>query len=159
APLPAGDYAISIATGFVGETYRGNTIDSRGSSVAADLVLVGNHYGTQVLGNHLLGGGEAFKITAAPSEHPVQWGWSHAPALGLQIAGNVLEDSLRGGTLNVEHGPAIKSNQGRVYLSATLADNTAVWTDAFLGQHAWSGATANPLAFTVGDPLSIDPGE
>ena len=74
--------------GFVGETFRENTIDSRGGSVAANLVLVGNQFGLKVIDNHLLGGGEAFRITAAPTEKPVHWGWSHAPLLGATIEGN-----------------------------------------------------------------------
>ena len=75
------------------------------------------------------------------------------------IADNTLEDSVRGGVLDVVHGPAEKSNQGRVYLSATMNDNTAVWSDAFLAQLAKGGPKAVPLALTVGDPLSADPAE
>ena len=77
-PLPSADATISLAMGFVRETFRGNTIDCRGGAVAANLVLVGNHFGTRVVRNHFLGGGEACRITAAPSEQPVMWGWSHA---------------------------------------------------------------------------------
>src|SRR3954453_7296717 len=98
SPLPRGDYVVSIATGFVGETFRGNTIDARGSSVAVDLDLVGNHFGTRVLNNHLLCAA-AFQVAPAPTERPVHWGWSHPPMLGIELAGNVLEDSPRGGAI------------------------------------------------------------
>ncbi len=46
SPTAPGDFAISISTGFVDETFQGNTIDSRGSSIVDNLVLVGNHFGT-----------------------------------------------------------------------------------------------------------------
>ncbi|HEX8199936.1 MAG TPA: hypothetical protein VF590_05575, partial [Isosphaeraceae bacterium] len=153
SPLPAGDSAIAITTGFVGEVIQGNTIDTRGSSVAGNLVLPGNHFGTQVVGNRLLGGGEALRITAAPTEQPFEWGWSHTPSFGWVIRGNALEDSARGGTLAVEHGPPIKSNRGRLYFTAELTYNTAAWSDAFRARRT------PPPAFTVGDPGSIDPGE
>ena len=61
-------------------------------------ILAGNHFGTRVLDNHLLGAGDAFQITAFPSESPGIWGWSHAPFLGGLIAGNTIEDAERGGT-------------------------------------------------------------
>src|SRR5262249_23463506 len=145
-PLPPGDYVISIATGFVGEDFSGNTIDARGSSTAAGFVLVGNHYGTSVVGNHILGGGQGFKITAAPTEEPDIWGWSHAPFLGGLIADNVLEDTFRGGTLSVEHSSAIKSDAGRVYFSATVRDNLTTWTDGFLARRNASGSSEPLLA-------------
>ena len=82
APITPGDIAISITqAGFVNETFQGNTIDSRGSSTATDLVLAGNNFGTQVLDNHLLGGVLAFVIDAYPTESPDIWGWSHCPVL------------------------------------------------------------------------------
>jgi len=158
-PLPQGDYNVTIATGFVHETFQSNTIDSRGSSVAIDLDLRGNHYGTEVLDNHLLGGAVGLQLTAAPTERPVFWGWTHAPFLGGVIEGNTIEDSLDGGLLSVEHSTAIKSNKGRVYMTATLQDNLVEWTDAFLALRAQNGDTSPLLAFTVGDPGSIDPDE
>ena len=50
---------------------------------AANLILAGNHYGTRVLDNHLLGSG--FRIFAAATESPEHWGWSHAPMFGLAV--------------------------------------------------------------------------
>lgn len=155
--LPAGDYAISIATGFVRETYRGNVIDSRGGSVAANLVFVGNHFGAKVLENHLLGAGEAFKITAAPTEHPVAWGWSRAPFLGAAIEGNIIEDSVRGGTLSVEHGPAIKSTKSRTYMSVSFKNNSFRWSPKF--REFAASARERPPGMTIGDEGSLDPSE
>src|SRR5262249_36010667 len=83
---------IALATGFVDEVFEGNTIDARGGRKAAGLVLVGNHFGTVVRRNHLLGGGNAWRITAAPTEVPRIWGWSHAPFLGGVIEDNTIED-------------------------------------------------------------------
>src|SRR5262249_34845960 len=119
-PLPPGNYAISIVTGFVGETLQANTIDSRGSSSAGNLVLVGDHFGTRVVDNQFLGGAQGFKITAAPTEKPVSWGWTHAPFFGGVISANLIVDATQGAQLGVEHGDSIKSNSGRVYFSASL---------------------------------------
>jgi hypothetical protein len=151
-PLPAGTeaQAVSLASGFVEETFRANTIDTRGGSVAVNLVLVGNHFGTRVERNRLLGGGDAFKIAACASEAPVHWGWSHAPMLGLEIADNVVEDSPRGGLVAVEHGPPVKAARGRVYLSGAFRRNVAAWTTA---------PRPPAVAFTIGDAGSLDPDE
>ena len=94
-PLPRDADAISIATGFVRETFEANKIDARGGSVAANMVLVGNHFGTRVLNNRLLGGGEALLLTAAPTELPVAWGWSHAPFFDGVVKGNRMIDPAR----------------------------------------------------------------
>ena len=146
SPLPAGSYAISISTGFVNETFRGNTVDSRGSTTAGDMVLAGNQFGAQVLNNHLLGGSTAFLVAAYATESPVCWGWSHAPFLGATIAGNTIEDSVQGALLRVDHGPCIKcSDVGRVYLSGTLANNVGIWSDAFLARAPWPGRRASRL--------------
>jgi hypothetical protein len=155
-PLPGGDYTVSIGTGFVNQTYRDNTVDVRGSSVAAGMVLVGNHYGTRVVGNHILGGGEAIRVAAFPTERPSIWGWSHNPFLGATISGNTIEDALRGMTLTVMHGPPIKSNKGRLYLSAEVRDNLIVWSDAFAAADAGGD---RPPGITVGEVDSIDPDE
>ncbi len=153
-PLPAGSYAISIASGFVGEKFVNNTIDCRGSSAAGDLVLTGNHYGTVVANNLLMGGSQGFKISSSPTEDPVQWGWSHDPFLGATIDGNTITDALNGATIGVEHSPAISGDGGRVYFSGTLTDNTVTWSSAFAQGH---GATAPGLI--VGDPGGSSPGE
>jgi hypothetical protein len=146
-PLPTGVSAVSIASGFVGERFEGNRIDARGGSVAAGFVLVGNHFGTRIARNHVLGCGEAFRLTAAPTEGPGVWGWSHAPFLGVSIEGNTVEDSLRGMTIAVEHGPPVKSSRGRVYLSAGLKGNTVRWTPEFLRARG----AEKPPAITIGD--------
>jgi hypothetical protein len=153
SPLPQGGYAISIASGFVGETFQNNTVDARGSSIAVDLALLGDHFGTRVIGNDLLGGGAAFEFSAAATEFPDIWGWSHAPFLGATVAGNTIEDALHGGSLVVAHGAPVKTDAGRVYFSGQLDDTTVRWTSGFLTQHP------NPTALTVGDPGSLDPGE
>lgn len=150
--LPAGTEteAVSLASGFVDQSYLQNMIDSRGGSVAVNLVLVGNHFGTKVQGNRFLGGGDAFKIAACASELPVHWGWSHVPMLGLAITDNVVEDSLRGGLISVEHGPPVKSSKGRVYFTGAFARNVAEWTKPL---------KPPMVGFTIGDAGALDPGE
>ncbi|MBX6315253.1 MAG: hypothetical protein IRY99_20430, partial [Isosphaeraceae bacterium] len=151
APLPPGRYAIAISSNaFVTETYQDNTIDMRGSSIATGLVLAGNQFGVQVLGNHFLGAG-AFLLMAYPTETPNLWGWSHAPFLGASIEGNTIDDAPWGGKVSVPHGPLIKTNQGRVYFSGSITNTTIRWSDAFLAAHP------EPTALTIGDPGSIDP--
>ncbi len=147
-PIAKETNAISMATGFVRETFEGNTIDCRGSGIAADLVLAGNVFGVKVLRNRFQGGGMAIRLLATPTESPVQWGWSHAPFLGGLFEGNVVEDSPGGG-LGVEHGFGIKTNKGRVYMSIALKDNTFRWTRS----------TAQPPRLSIGFPPSLDPGE
>ncbi len=155
-PLPADADAVSVSNGFVFTTFRGNTIDARGASVATGMVLVGNQFTVKVQDNHIIGIGDAFKIASCPAEKPVHWGWSHDPALGLLIEGNTIEDSLRGGLLSVEHGPPIKTSRGRVYLRGVFRNNTVIRSDAFEKQ---AGAKLNKAGFTIGDPGALDPGE
>ena len=150
APIALDTPAVSVATGFVHETFEGNTVDCRGSTIAAPLVLAGNLFGVKVIGNKFFGGGETVRLHASPSESPVHWGWSHAPFLGGIFADNLVEDAGGGGTLGfgVEHGPAIKANQGRVYMSLDLTGNTFRWT-----------RPGTPLRFAIGYAPSLDPGE
>jgi hypothetical protein len=159
-PLPSGALpgAIAIVTGFVGEIFLGNTVDARGSAVAVDLFLAGNHFGTRVIGNHMLGAG-GFRIVACPSEQPVHWGWSHAPVFGAVIEGNSLEDTAVAGAVAVEHGPAIKSTRGRVYLTAQLANNVVKWSGATLSQPAGAGKPKAPTGIVIGETGSLDMGE
>jgi hypothetical protein len=153
SPLPSGSYAISISSGFVGETYSGNTIDARGSSTSVEMDLTGAHFGTQILNNTLLGGHESFRFEAPPSNNPNGFGWSHTPFLGAVIAGNTIVDSLKGGTITVEHSSSMNASQGRVYFSGQLINTTIRWTDAFLA------ADPTPVALTIGDPGALDTGE
>jgi hypothetical protein len=157
-PLPAGTERIAVTTGFVDATFARNTIDSRGGARAVNLVLAGNHFGTRVVENHLLGAGDAFQIMAFPTESPGLWGWSHAPFLGGLIEGNVLEDADRGGTLGVVHSEYTKSNRGRTYLTAALRENILKWTGDFLRERAARGSPAPP-GLTIGYPASLDAGE
>ena len=159
SPITPGRFAVSLDTGFTGETFQGNTVDCRGSTAAGDLVLVGNQFGLKVVDNTLMGGNVAFKITACPSETPVAWGWTHAPLLGATISGNTIEDTVQGGLLDVEHNAETASDAGRVYFSGTFTDNTGIWTAPFLAAQAAAGNTAPPTLVTVGDALSADPGE
>ena len=55
-PIPAGTTTVSISQGFIGEVFEGNRIDIRGGRKSHGLVFVGNHFGTRIIDNHLLGG-------------------------------------------------------------------------------------------------------
>ncbi len=156
APIPEGTLAVSIASGFYKERFAENRIDIRGGARSDGMVLVGNHFGTSVLKNQFLGGGHAFRITACPTEHPMDWGWSHAPFVGGVIAGNLLEDNERGGVLGVEHDPKhMRSNQGRTYMTIRLDDNLVRYTEAFLSRGT---ARSEPLVgITLGHQPTHDP--
>ena len=91
-PIPAGTTIVSIAQGLIGEVFQGNRIDIRGGRKSFALVFCGNHFGTRIIDNHLLGGESAFKLTACPTETPMMWGWTHAPFLG-----GVIERNIAGG--------------------------------------------------------------
>ena len=69
-PIPKGTEAVSIARGFVGESFQKNRIDIRGGQKSAGMVLVGNHFGTRVIGNHLLGGATRYGSPPAPPRRP-----------------------------------------------------------------------------------------
>ena len=163
APIPADTTAVSVATGFVRETFAGNTIDCRGSAIAANLVLAGNVFGAKVTGNKFYGGGETIRLHAAPTEAPVHWGWSHAPFLGGLFADNLIEDSVAFGTcgFGVEHGPAIKSNRGRTYMSLVLRDNTFRWTDAGRSRRPALAPdrASTPPRVAIGYAPTLDPDE
>lgn len=160
APIDGGTkVAVSITSGFVNQSFQGNTIDARGSSVADPIVLAGNQFGVKVIGNRTFGGDQSFRITAYPSETPGDWGRTRAPFLGATISGNTFEDSLVGGSLGVESNRYSKVNAGRVYFSGNFLNNTAVWTDAFLAVRASKSGTDPLRLVTIGTSFSVDPGE
>ncbi len=160
AAIPKGTEAVSIARGFVGESFLKNRIDIRGGQKSAGMVLVGNHFGTRVIGNHLLGGANSIRFAACPTETPVVWGWSHAPFLGVVIEDNILEDAAGGAVLGVEHSAtAVKSNKGRTYMTIALSRNVVRWTEPFLQRYASSGAKAPPPGLVLGYLPSHDPEE
>ena len=154
-----GSFDLSVATGFVNTVVDGNTIDSRGSSVANGLVLAGNQFGVAVTNNHFLGGDYTFQITAYPTESPNIWGWSHAPFLGGVIQNNTMVDSHLGGMLDVLRNQYTKSSTGRVYFTGAFLNNQASWTSTYLTSRAAAGITTPLRLVTVGNSLIADPGE
>ena len=160
APIPKGTDVVSIARGFVDEVFDGNRIDMRGGRMSDGMVLIGNHYGTRVAKNHILGGAHALRFTACPTETPVVWGWSHAPFLGAVIEENTLEDAEKGSLLGLEHSARdIKSAKGRTYMAVAFNRNTVRWSEAFLSRLAGPGSQALPPGLTLGFAPSHDPGE
>jgi hypothetical protein len=157
-PIPPGSSVVSISQGFIGEVFQDNRIDLRGGRKSFALVFVGNHFGTRVVKNHLLGGISAFKLTACPTETPMIWGWTHAPFLGGLIEANIMEDCDGAGTLGTEHDARyVKSNTGRTYMAVQFDHNVVRWSEPFLRRMAREKTT--PVGVTVGYPPSHDPGE
>ena len=138
--LPSGSYNISISdSGYVNQTFQGNTINTQGgeNASAADLVLAGDTFGTQIISNNFLGGGIRLEAapTNNPSSPPYSWGWSHAPFMGALIEGNTFVDSnMVGHTgpsfIGVDHSPYTNTSWGRTYMSATIAGNVFQWSNA-----------------------------
>ncbi|QDV33600.1 hypothetical protein [Tautonia plasticadhaerens] len=153
-PLPVGEFDVAITPGFVDTVIEGNTIDCRGSTEAHNVVLTGNHYGTRMAENRLFGGANAFRLSGYVSTQPFGYGWSHTPQFGLEVASNSVVDTALGGLIAVHHGPGMKSNRGRVYLTASVSDNTFRWTG---GDRPSAGEP--PVAMTIGQLPSLDPGE
>jgi hypothetical protein len=131
-----------------------NRIDLRTNAGGATaLVLAGNHYGTRVLDNHLLGTNSA-RIVSAPTENqPFRWGWGYAPVVGLELAGNLFEDTGPV-ALGPDHSQYIKGGAGRTYFSAVIRDNRFRYSAGFL-----AGKSDPPLALTVGSSGTVDPRE
>ena len=158
-PIPKGTSVVSISPGFVGEVFQDNRIDMRGGRKSIGLVFVGNHFGTRIVKNHVLGGRGAFKLTACPSETPMMWGWTHAPYLGGVIDANIMEDHARGqarweSSMTRRY---IKSNEGRIYMTIHLENNVVRWSEPFLRRMAAQKTV--PAGLTIGHPPSHDPGE
>ena len=159
-PIPQETTAVSIARGFVDESFRKNRIDMRAGRKSAGMVLVGNHYGTRIVENHILGGSNALRCVAYPTETPVIWGWSHAPFLGSIIQNNVFEDNTGGTILGMEHSTRdIKSNNGRTYMTIVLEGNLLRWTEPFLKQLASTEGKPVPPGLILGYLPSHDAGE
>lgn len=156
APMSAANRVVSISSGFVQETFQGNTVDARGSSVAEGMILAGNHFGTKVIDNHFIGGNHGLRMAATGSESPVMWGWSRAPFLGATVQGNTFEDNLRGSVFEVEESIYTKRSADRTYMSLSFIDNTIVWSDAFLASLAQANLGL-PTTIEAGNSRSIDP--
>lgn len=165
AAIPKETGHVSIVQGLEKVRFADNTVDIRGSSTSYGLILPGNQFGTVVENNRFLGGAEGLTASACASETPVHWGWSHCPAMGMLVRGNTFEDARRGLSVSVAHDPKhIRYNAGRVYMSATVADNVVRWTDPFLRRVAAKKADDKPgdrplLGIVLGEPHSRDPRE
>ncbi len=157
--LPDGVNAIAITAGFANETIQKNQIIGRGATTAGGFVLAGNHFGTRLLDNQVIGVGAPALLSAFPTESPMIWGWSHVPFLDSTIAGNLFEDSDGGATLGVLHNNATKTNQGRVYMTIACRDNTVRWTAPFLARRRANGKPELPPGITLGYPDGLDPSE
>jgi hypothetical protein len=158
-PIPTGTTAVSISQGFVSETYRDNFVDLRGGQRSICLVLAGNHFGTQAIHNHFLGGIEGISDLAYATESPSIWGWTHVPSMGVTIKDNVIEDCETGALIGVFHSQYTKSNRGRTYQSVKLENNTIRWTSKFLAERRAQGKKEIPSAATLGYLPSLDPNE
>ncbi len=159
APITPGTFAVSIDTGMIDGLWLNNTVVAGPDSEAIGLVLAGNNFGTEVVGNNFSNVDFGFQITAYASEYPITWGWTHAPALGIVIDSNTFENTESGALLGVTHSTYIKANGGRVYYSGSFTDNTGIWTAAYIAAQAAAGDTSPNLLLTIDEPTGNDSGE
>ncbi len=150
-PLPETTDAVAILPGFVDDRFDSNIIDARGTS-ATGMVLLGGMFGSEVVGNTVLGGSVGIRMTSYPTEKPRLWGWSHTPVFDADLVENTVIDAQTGFVVGVERGSASKSSKGRVYQSLRLERNVVRWSEDF-------DASEAPLAILMGDPRSLDPAE
>ena len=78
--------------------------------------------------NHLLGGGEAIRLLATPTEEPGPLGMVARPVPRRRLRGEHPRGRPRRRPSASSTAPAIKSNKGRVYMTLALKDNTLRWT-------------------------------
>jgi hypothetical protein len=155
-PLPESEGlpVISITdNGFVGEVFERNVIEAPYSAGSAGFLLAGNLFETSVKDNTIRGTGEAIRIVSSPTESPGPWGWSHAPVFGLTIKGNTIEEPAKGAAIAVEHGEPVKTNKGRVYMTA-IVENNVIHTAS-----QGTRGSGKPVAFGIGDRRGLDDGE
>ena len=184
-PLPAmpqgGYYVIEVTNGFVNNSFINNTIDLTGKS-STGLVLGGEDYGTQIIGNHFTGGtiyddvytGTAISLIASlwsassgNGAFPLPAGWTALPNLGTVINQNTIQDSVGGIVIGVGHavnyweGLVVSSSEiGREFLTASVTNNAFVFDSSFLS--SWSSASVadgnNPAESTIPPTVTIGSG-
>jgi hypothetical protein len=188
-PLPAmppgGYYVVEVTSGFVNNAFINNTIDLTGKS-STGLVLNGEDYGTQIIGNHFIGGttyngdytGTAISLSASlwsassgNGAFPLPAGWTALPDLGTTIAQNTIQDSLGGIVIGVAHtvnyweGLITSSSEtGREFLTASVTENTFEFDSSFLSSWASSyvadrnnpAQSSTPPTVTIGSGFSAE---
>jgi Fibronectin type III domain len=166
-PMPAGGYyVVELAAGYVNTSFINNTINLTSKS-SIGFVACGNEYGTRLIGNTFIGGGAfgtngttgaAIVVTTyldtpptsgAGVAYPLPQGWTAPPTLGILVEDNIIDDSLGGIVVGVNHyinsGSGLITSAslfGRVYVTATIVGNTFEWDTNFL--NAWDQVPNNP---------------
>ena len=157
-PLPAmpqgGYYVIEITGGFVNNSIINNNLDLSGKS-STGIQLDGEDYGTLITGNHFIGGtiyntvytGMAISIGAAINSaasgtgaFPLPQGWTALPNLGTVIEDNTILGFARWNHHRSSSRQPITgarivdsaSETGRVFLTASVTDNTFEFDASFL---------------------------
>ncbi len=144
--LPAGSYVISISAGEVGDVYRSNTVDLRGTTSTA-FVIAGGSFGTSVVGNTILGDqsyvidgngfintNAAIRILAMPSEtanagsgfgyvnqYMIPFYYTFNPVMGITVEDNIISGTLGG--ISASIATSAYETVGRVYISGTISNN------------------------------------
>jgi len=185
-PMPHGGYyVVEVTSGFVDNAFVNNTLNLSGKS-STGIVLNGEDFGTSIIGNDLIGGtiyetvytGAAISLGAslyaAPSGNgafPLPAGWTALPNLGAVVQDNTIEDSLGGIMIGVQHAVNYWQDQvettsetGRVFVTASVTNNTFEYDSSFLG--SWANAYAadgnnpaqnsTPPTITIGGGFSAE---
>jgi hypothetical protein len=185
-PMPQGGYyEIEVTGGFVNNVFSSNTIDLAGKS-STGIVLPGEDYGSQIVGNTLIGGttynngytGAAIVLGApigsAPTgggPFPLPAGWTALPNFGAVVEDNTIRDSLGGIVIGVQHGAnywtaqvGSTSETGRVFLTSWVTGNVFEFDASFLGTWAASyvadgndpAGNSTPPTVTIGSGWSAE---
>ncbi|WP_145952293.1 hypothetical protein [Paludisphaera borealis] len=190
SPVPAGSYAINIANAFIDDQYLNNKLHLEGT-ISYGFILTGAQFGTLVAGNEVYGGGvwgrwtgTGIAIGAAPGPSELDSGnfplpkyWSLDPCFDVIVDSNTIQNFpnpiLVTGGITQGEGPT-----GRVYVKATVKNNTIQWTSQWLTDWStkpttdttkfygiptgsggtnyanWSGDDPTPPSITVGNAFS-----
>jgi hypothetical protein len=176
--LPRGSYVIALAHGYsnlkIGGTGvgQGNSINIQGSD-STDFSLGGYEFGTQVVGNHFIGGGDSIGLTSGfnigsfvtQDLTPFPWGWTHTPEFGIAVDSNTFEDLVAPGVIRVDHSTNpqwwndfIKSNAGRVYYTGEFNNNTFKYNNPIVSPITGAIVGTNTVDVN-GNLKAADPGE
>ena len=140
-PQPRYGYVISINPGHVNPLIENNIYDLTGTN-STGVVLTGNDFNARLVGNTFIGGdvleqynqsiaeGKAFDIRSTPTNRPGVI--TYAPTLGTIIDDNIIQGSLGGGSIQLEHGNDTVGVADRTYITATVTRNTWRWDSNFV---------------------------
>lgn len=147
-PLPQGDFAVSLVAAFQNDRVLNNTIDM-GTNASTAIALAGGVFGSQVVGNTIIGGGQgsgSFTGTAiqvdsiesnkSPGDSsgtfPIPDRWSRLPSYDVIVTGNTIKNSPRGVVVYSAYAEDIRNTSGRRLVTANIFNNKFDYEQSWL---------------------------